>query len=398
MADTQQIAATHLDIGLSKEDQDRIAAIRKDGAPRSVGGVLKALNDFTVGLTKVKIREKVTFYQLLAVMINSGVPLIRSLYVLSEQNKNKRFKLIIRDLAQQMEQGESLSNAMKEHPEVFNQSEWGMIASGEASGNMDEILKDIAKQVNKSALIVSRVKGAMTYPLVIMMIMAIALFLILTMVVPKIMELFNQAGEGLPLTTKILIASSEFTQNRWPLFALIVLALLVGGIVFRRSKRGKYLLDMGLLYVPIFGVVIRNLMISRFARMLSSLMRSGIPIVRALEINANAVGNEVYKRRIEFAAQDVAQGIPLGENLTENAFLFPPMVVSMILVGEQTANLDEVSDKIADHYEDQVDTAISSLSKLMEPIILLVMGGVVGFIVAAIMQPIMQLSDLSSVL
>ncbi len=390
--------ATHLDIGLSKEDQDRIAAIREVGKPNKAASWWKTLNDFAVGFTKINIREKVTFYQLLAVMINAGVPLIRALYVLADQNKNQRFKQIVHHLAASMEEGQSLSGSMESYPDVFSQSERGMIASGEASGNMDAILKDIAAQVNKNSLIISKVKGAMVYPISIIAIMTVALFLILTMVVPKIMELFDQAGSTLPMTTRVLIGASTFTQTHWVLILLIILATLTGFMIFRRSKRGQYLIDLGVLYLPIFGPILRHLMISRFARMLAALMRSGIPIVKALEINANAIGNEVYRQRIEFASQDVAQGIPLGENLTENAFLFPPMVVSMVLVGEQTAKLHEVADKVADYYENQVDTSIAALSKLMEPIILLIMGAVVGFIVAAIMQPIMQLSDLSSVL
>lgn len=395
-------ALTRLDIGLSKEDQDRIASLKQVNLDGEAGGrgllsIYKRINHAFLKLTPVKLQEKVTFYQLLAVMINAGVPIIRSLYVLADQNKNPRLKEILQNLAQNMEQGSSLSDSMEMYADIFSDAERGMIASGEASGNLNHILKDIAKQSEKSARIVAKVKGAMIYPAAIITILAIALFIMLTMVVPKITELFAEGNAALPLSTEILLFASDFAQHSWEMILLGIGVLVLAVYGIKRTEKGSFLMDKALLYIPVFGGLVRKLMISRFARLLASLMLAGIPIVKALEINANALGNAVYKRRVKFAAQDVAQGIPLGENLTGNEFLFPPMVSSMILVGEQTANLAEVSTKIADYYEDEVDTMVASLSKLMEPIILVVMGGLVGFIVAAIMQPIMALSDLSGV-
>lgn len=391
---------THLDIGLSKEDQDRIAALRGEGGEKQTSSkeIIKKINEVLLSMTKIKLQEKVTFYQLLAVMINAGVPIIRSLRVLGNQNKNKRFKKIILGLAMHMEEGESLSEGMENYEKVFTETERGMIASGEASGNLNTILKDIAKQSMKSAMIISKVKGAMIYPSAIMLIMAVAVLMMLTLVVPKITSLFAEGGAELPLTTKILVAASDIAQNYWDLLILAAIILTIAFVLFHRSAKGRYTIHMLILKLPIFGLLVRQLMLARFTRLLASLMLAGIPIVKALDINANAMGNDVYKRRIRFASQDVAQGIPLGENLTGNEFLFPPMVSSMVLVGEQTANLSEVCTKIADFYESEVDTMVNSLSKLMEPVILVVMGLVVGFIVAAIMQPIMALSDISSVI
>lgn len=398
--ETNSLTSTHLDIGLSKEDQDRIAQLRKDSNKRRTGlrDLLVGINEFLLNSTRIKLQEKVTFYQLLAVMINAGVPIIRSLKVLSEQNHNKHFQRVIAGLAQHMEEGESLSEAMRQYEKIFSETERGMIASGEASGNLNSILRDIAKQSLKTSMIIAKVKGAMIYPTTIIFIMIVAVVLMLTLVVPKITALFAEGNTELPLTTKILIGASETAQKYWNLLGLGGVILVIGLVLFHRSQRGRYTIHMLALKLPIFGSLLRQLMIARFTRSLSSLILSGIPIVKALEINANAMGNEVYKRRIKFAAQDVAQGIPLGENLTGNEFLFPPMVSSMVLVGERTANLSEVCTKIADYYENEVDTLVNSLSKLMEPVILVVMGLVVGFIVAAIMQPIMALSDISSVI
>lgn len=399
MNTSANIIATHLDIGLSKEDQVRIDELRSSKKiAASRGGIIKQINAFLMSLTKVSLKEKVMFFQLLSVMINAGVPIIRSLYILSEQMNNVRLKSIIHDLGLQMEEGTTLSKAMEKYDSVFNEAERGMVASGEASGNLNNILKDIAKQTEKSAMIVAKVRGAMIYPTAIILIMFVCLFLMLTMVVPQLTSLFTESGQELPLSTKILLGASEWSQVYWPTLLVVLALAVLGFMLVKRSKRGLYSIHFTLIHLPIFGEIIRELMISRFARLLASLMNAGVPIVSALEINANAVGNEVYKRRIQHAAQDVSQGIPLGENLNDSGVLFPSSVASMILVGEQTANLTEVSGKIADFYEAEVDNAVASLSKLMEPVILVIMGGMVGFIVAAIMQPIMSLGDISTAL
>jgi len=391
--------STRLDIGLSREDQARIDELRNAGKPK-VGGkkaTFAALNEWVIlTFSKITLREKVMFFQLLSVMINAGVPIIRALYVLSEQMNNLKLKKVIRELALEMEEGRTLSSAMEKFGTTFTEAERGMIASGEASGNLNQILKDIAKQAEKTAMIIAKVKGAMIYPISIFTVMIICVSLMLTLVVPKLTDLFMEGGQDLPTSTKILMKLSEYARGYWVEAIVFLVVFFLGFIVVKKSKQGRYSIDLAILYLPVFGKLVRELMVSRFARMLASLMNAGVPIVKSLEINANAVGNEVYKRRIQYSAQDVSQGMPLGENLNESSFLFPPTVASMVLVGEQTANLNEVANKIADFYEGEVDNAVASLSKLMEPMILVIMGGLVGFVVAAIMQPIMSLSDIST--
>ncbi len=396
---SMETTATHIDIGLSREDQDRIQSLRQvqlDAPQTKHWAWFAKLNAMVVGWTRITLREKVTFFQLLAVMINAGMPIIRSLYVLSDQLSNLKLKGIIRQLAAEMEEGKSFSKAMAQHPKLFTQAERGMIASGEASGNLNKILLDIARQAEKSALLISKVKGALVYPCAIFLVMTVSLYLMLTMVVPKLTELFASGGAELPFATQLLLNASAFAQNSWLTVIILFVLFVLGLSLVRRSKEGRYSIDYFFLYLPIFGKLIRQLMIARFARMLETLMRAGVPIVKALEIDSNSLGNEVYRRRIDFASQDVAQGIPLGENLSASDFLFPPMVASMVLVGEQTANLAEVCSKLADYYEQEVDLAAASLSKLMEPVILVVMGSMVGFLVAAIMGPIINLTDVAS--
>ncbi len=397
-----------VDIGLSEEDEARLKALNEaaplqddDFVPSSGNVIVDFYNKFNMylqSMSKIKIADKVTFFELLAVMINAGVPLIRALYVLSDQAKNVKLKLIIRDMAKKVEKGMKLSEAMGNFPKVFPEAEVGMVRSGEATGKLNDVLRQIADQTQKSASLMSKVKGAMIYPVAVICIMIAALIVMLVVVVPKISGIFEESGTELPTSTKTLMAMSDIAQHSYVEVIIVAAILGLGFWLFKQTKTGRYQIHRLLLNLPIFGEMLRKLAIARFARNLSSLMRSGIAIVRALEINASAVGNEVYKKRILMAAEDVAQGIPLGENLNDSKFLFPDMVVSMITIGEQTAKVDEVAEKIADYYEEQVDDMISGLSKMLEPVILVIMGVGVGGLVAAVMQPIMNLTDVGNAL
>ncbi len=389
---------THLDIGLSKEDMERISAIRdiKEGKKRGLLDQFAWLNAQFTKLSRVTLKDKVTFFELLSVMINAGVPLIRSLEVLSDQTPNLRLQSVIREMSVHVQAGVKLSEAMADYPSIFNQSELGMVASGEVSGRLDEILKDIAHQSEKTQTIQAKVRGAMIYPISILFIMGICITLILTLVVPKLTGLFAESGKELPWTTRTLINGSAFLRSNWSLIALGLLALMGIFWLVQRNVNTRRTLHAVYLHIPVTGPLLKKLYVSRFARVLASLLDAGLPIVKALEINAQAMGNEIYRRRIGYAAQDVAQGIPLGENLTDDRDLFPPMVASMVLIGEQTAKLSTVLKKIAEHYESELDISVNSLTKIMEPLILVVMGSVVGFTVAAIMQPILALSDMAS--
>lgn len=396
-----------VDIGLSAEDEARLKALSdasptEEGAVKETGNFLidtfNKINLYVQTMNKVKIADKVVFFELLSVMLNAGMPLIRSLYVLSDQVKNVKLQLIIREMAKKVEKGSKLSEAMDPYGKIFTESELGMVKSGEATGRLNDILKQISIQVQKTASLTSKIKGAMIYPVAIIFILIAAVIVMLVVVVPKISGIFEQSGTELPASTKALMAMSDIAQNHYIEAISVFAMIVVAAWLFKQTKQGKFYIHLMLLKVPVFGDLVKKVSISRFARNLSSLMNSGVAIVKALEINANAVGNEVYKKRILMAAEDVAQGIPLGENLNDSKFLFPDMVVSMITVGEQTAKVDEVAVKIAEFYEEQVDETVKGLSKLMEPIILVVMGLVVGGLVAAVMQPIMNLTDVGNAL
>lgn len=355
----------------------------------------RKLNQYFVSHTKIKIRDKATVFRLLAVMLNAGLPLIKSLNTLGvQQQKNPRLSSILFDLAHKIEGGESLSVAMSEHLDVFDEAQIGVIKAGEASGQLNKTLRSLAEEIEKSASVQGKIKGALIYPMVIMTLLIGVIFLMMIMVVPQMTQLFIQSGQELPLPTKILIGISDFSVKYWPIVIIAVVGLVVGIGAWKKTRTGTYLWDAMLLKLPIFGPIFQKGALSKFSRSFSNMMASGVPIIKSIEIVAHAVGNEVYKRRLLLTAEDMKRGIPMAENMSESK-LFPKILVNMIEVGEQTAQLETVVLKVAEFYDEEIDEVVNSLTKIMEPLILAIIGVTVGGLVAAIMLPIIQLTNVA---
>ena len=358
----------------------------------------KRLDDWMKSMTKINMKEKMTFFQLLSVTLNAGVPITKALRTIADEIRNAKLRKVTLGLASRVEKGKKLSAAMDDFPNVFSSSQTGMVHAGEVSGKLNEIFEKINHETEKNTKLNSRLKGAMIYPIVVLCILGVVISLMMIIVVPKIGKVFTDAGLTLPPVTQGLISFSAFMQNHW-LFILIGLAALIFGLkVFKKTPLGKWYFDVLLINLPIFGKLFRMMAIAKFARTLSALISSGVSIVKALQIDAEAVGSEVYKKRILIAADDVAKGIPLGENLSGNERLFPSIIISMVAVGEQNAELATVMDKIADYYDNEIEVMTQSISKLMEPLILIILGVSVGLLVMAIMQPILSLTDLADAL
>ncbi len=353
----------------------------------------KKVNKYFLEHSGVKLKEKANFFHLLGVMVNSGIPMIKSLRSLEAQMAtNPRMQMIVREIANDIEEGESLSAAMVPFDNVFSESEIGMIESGEASGQLSKVLESIAKDVEKAYTIRSKVKSAMMYPIVIFSLLVVVVTAMMVLVIPKLKELFDSVNGELPLLTRVVIGLSDFLRNNGFLLLGAVAAIIFGLVMFKKTDSGKYAFDKFKISIPVFGKLFQMAYLSRFARLLSNLLDSNVSIVRTLEICANSIGNEVYKKRLMLSVEDIKQGIPLAENLYSSD-LFPPMLVNMIDVGEKTAQLGEITDKVADFYEDEVDTAVNGISKIIEPIMLIIIGITVGGVVAAIMLPIMNLAN-----
>jgi len=382
-----------LNIGLSKEKIKLRFAPGQEKTGNFFMDLLKKVNDVVINMNKVKMQDKAVFFRLLAVMVEAGIPIIRSLHTLADQNKkNPKFEKIITEMAFKIEGGESLSGSMDLYKEVFSESEIGMIRSGEVSGHLNDILRDLAKDTEKNARTISKVKGAMTYPAVIIGILFLVLFLMMTMVIPQMTSLFTQSGTKLPAITEFVINLSNFLKYNTVLIVIVIIAFMVTFIAWKKTKSGKFYWDSFKLRIPIIGNLVQKSTLAQFSRNLGNLLGSGVSIIQSMTIISNAMNNEVYKRKVKLAGDDIRTGIPLAETLRNNKY-FPIMLVNMIEIGEQTAQLETVSKKIAEFYDEEVDLAVSSLTKVIEPVIMVFVGVVVGGLVASIMLPIMALSN-----
>jgi type IV pilus assembly protein PilC len=259
---------------------------------------------------------------------------------------------------------------------------------------LNKTLKSLAEEIEKAASIQGKIKGALIYPVVIIVLLIIVVFLMMIMVIPQMSQLFTQSGQALPLPTLILMNVSDFCVKYWPLVLVgtVGFVYLVGA--WKKTISGRYIWDSMLLKLPILGPIFQKGALSKFARSFSNMMGSGVPIIKSIEIVAHAVGNEVYKRRLMLTAEDMRRGIPMAENMAESK-LFPKILVNMIEVGEQTAQLETVVLKIAEFYDEEIEEVVKSLTKIMEPLILVVIGVSVGGLVAAIMLPIIQLTQVA---
>lgn len=356
-------------------------------------GSYKKLNQYLLFLSKVSPKEKVNFYHLMSVMIQAGISMLKALEIMVKQTENKRLQSILLEVHSRVEAGAAMSDTLKQYPKIFDESEVGMIRSGEESGQLTQVLDELARTLESRDKTMKQVKGALIYPSMILLALVIVVTVMMVWVVPKISELFVNTGKELPKITQYLIATSNFMINSWYVLFGGIGAVIIAVVLLKKTKPGKYAWDYTMIKMPIFGQLTQKAILSRFSRSLASLLKSGIAIIQALKINAHAVGNEVYKKRILTTAEDVSRGIKIADNLQDSP-LFPSMMVHMLAIGEKTAQLDTISETIADFYEEEVANAVETATKFMQPLIVILVGGVVGTIMMAIMLPITQLMNI----
>lgn len=343
---------------------------------------------------KVKQKDLVVFTRQLSTMISAGVPLVRSMSTLQSQSDNKAFKQIIGGISKEIEGGMSLGDTLAKYPDVFSEVYVNMVRAGEAGGILDEILKRLASQVEQDASMRKKIKGAMTYPTVILVITILSFFAITMFVMPQIGKILLDLGgpdAKLPIYTQAMLAISEFMQQYW---YLIFGAFFGGSFAFRRyikTPAGKYKFHATLLRIPILKNIIIKIAIARFARTFASLMSAGVGVLDALEVTGGAIGNKVIEAELKEAAKAVKNGKQLSEPLAASPH-FPLIVSQMLAVGEETGQIDTILIKVADFYEEEVTVIIDSLSSIIEPIMIVVLGSMVGVIAASVMGPIASLS------
>lgn len=348
--------------------------------------------DKIMGNARVKLADKVIFSRQFATMVNAGVPLVQSLNILREQTESKKLKAVVGDVAKQVEGGSTLAAALSLHPDVFDNIYVNMVKAGEAGGILDQILDRLAIQQEKDAEIVSKVKSAMIYPAVITIATVSAFIFLMTVIVPKLASIFQDSGAELPIYTKLMLAMSSFLVHFWWLLIIILVGLVVGFNRFHATTAGKRLIDKAMLKAPIIGPILVKVNIARFARTFGSLMASGISVLEAINATKSALGNSVYQDELANVAQQVKNGRPMSEPLKASKN-FPAIVGQMLSVGEETGQLDDILLKLAGFYEREVDTVISGITSIIEPILIIVLGGMVGFIVISVFGPISSISS-----
>ena len=339
---------------------------------------------------RIKMRDVVIFTRQFATMINAGLPLVQALTILADQSQNKVLADVTRKVVFDVESGNTVADAMGKHPQAFSPLYVNMVAAGEAGGILDTILQRLATFMEKNDALVRKVKGAMIYPSVILGVAAVAVTVLLIFVIPVFENLFSSAGLALPLPTRVVMGMSRFLRSYW---YLMISAGIVGWFSYKRytsKPDGRLRVDRILLNVPVLGDVLRKSAVSRFTRTLGTLVSSGVSILDGLEITAKTAGNRVVQDAIMESRSSIAGGDTIAQPLKKSG-VFPPMVISMISVGEQTGGLDEMLSKIADFYDDEVDAAVGNLLSLLEPAMMCFLGVVVGGMVVAMYLPIFDM-------
>lgn len=375
-----------------------MASLRRQGVQANkVKEAGKGLNiELNIGFLKPKITTKdiVVFTRQFATMIDAGLPLVQCLDILSSQQDNATFKEILLKVKEDVESGATFADALKKHPKAFNELYVNLIAAGEVGGILDTILNRLAVYIEKALKLRKQVKSAMTYPVTIIGIAVVVIAVILIFVIPSFSAMFADFGAALPLPTQIVIAISDFIQD--------YILLIIGGgfaIVFIVKKiyatnKGRDFIDHWALKAPIFGILIRKVAVAKFARTLSTMISSGVPILDGLDIVRRTAGNRTVEKAIAKVATSISEGKTIAEPLAESG-VFPAMVCQMIAVGEQAGALDTMLEKIADFYDDEVDDAVGNLTAMMEPLLMLFLGTTVGGLVIAMYLPIFKLAGVA---
>ncbi len=345
---------------------------------------------------KVKPRDMVVFSRQFSTMINAGVPILQSLNVLAEQTENKKLRRKLYDIKNNVEGGSSLYDALSKHKDVFDDLYINMVDAGEIGGVLDVVLDRLAGYIEKAASLKSKVKGAMIYPAVVVTVAVIVITIIMIFVIPTFSKMFAEAGAALPLPTVIVINMSNwFRANAIYLFLAIAGFIILFRILYKKIEKVKIVVDRAILFIPIFGPILRKVAVARFSRTFSTMITSGVPILQALDIVAKTSGNKTIEKGVLEAKKSISEGQTLSEPL-EDTGVFPSMVIHMISIGETTGALDSMLEKIADFYDDEVDVAVSSLTSLIEPLMIVFLGVVVGGLVISMYLPIFKIAGVVS--
>jgi len=389
--------------------------VAKDASGKSVNGILDALNKESAvdilhkkSLTiisiaedkskaakkkKIKLDDLVIFSRQFSTMVDSGISVVQALSILAEQSENKTLADTTYTISKDIESGSNLCDALSKHPKIFSELYINMVKAGETSGKLDEILDRLATYLEKTNSLQRKIRSSLVYPTVVISLAMIITLVLLIKVVPVFKNIFDTLGGALPLPTQVLIMISDILRHN---FILAVIAVSISIFLLNKyfsTPKGRYQFDKWLIKLPVFGLLVRNIAIAKFTRTLATLVRSGVPILNALAIVGKTSGNKIIEDNVTEAGSSIKDGEPISEPLSRGG-IFPPMVVRMISVGEQTGQLEKMLNKIADFYEEQVDAAVSGLVSMIEPLVIAFLGIVIGSIVVALFLPIFKITQL----
>jgi len=371
--------------------EDVLALLRKQNIqPINVAAKPKEIK-LSFGAPKVKDKDIVIFTRQLATMIDAGLPLVQCLDILGSQTENKTLAKTVNQVRSDVESGATFADALKKHPKIFDNLYCNMVAAGEAGGILDTILGRLAAFMEKFAKIKGQIKSAMIYPSVILFVAVSVVSLLMVIVVPMLANIFVEAKMQLPFPTRVVMAISNFLKSWGGLILLfVIIGFFVGLRQFRKTEKGQRTTDAIALKIPVAGSLIQRVAVAKFTRTLGTLLTSGVPILEGLLIVSRTAGNKVVEEAILATRQSVSEGKTLADPLGR-AKIFPAMVVSMISVGEATGALDNMLNKIADFYDDEVDSAVAALTSMLEPMLMIFLGITVGFVIVAMYMPIFQM-------
>ena len=376
----------------AKSKDEAISTLRKQNIlVTSVSIRTKKLNINLPFKASVTDKDIVVFTRQFATMIDAGLPLIQCLDILAKQTENKTFASSINEIRQDVEAGSTYADALRKHPKIFNDLYVNMVAAGELGGILDTILNRLSKYIEKSIKLKRQIKSAMAYPSTIVAVAVVVIVVLLVWVIPIFAKMFTDFGGVLPAPTRMVIGASDFMQHNILVIIGAVALIIFGLNRYYKTPNGRRTVDRLALRLPIFGLLIRKIAVAKFTRTLGTLISSGVPILDGLDIVAKTAGNKVVEEALSATRQSISEGKTLAEPL-EQTQVFPPMVVQMIAVGETTGALDAMLSKIADFYDEEVDSTVSTLTSLLEPMLMIFLGIVIGFIVVAMYLPIFKLA------
>lgn len=380
------------EIEAANEAQVRLQLRRLRVIPTKIKAKPKDISEYLPFLKpKIAHKDVVIFTRQFATMIDAGLPLVQGLDILAKQQENKSLQRILTEIKEDVEKGSTFAEALEKHPKLFDKLYVNMVAAGEVGGILDNVLNRLALYMEKAEKLKKKVKGALVYPAVVVSVAIVVIAVILIFVIPVFQEMFAGMGQALPLPTQVVVNLSNFVKGN--IIYMIVAGFLIGYAFkrFYRTEKGKQMVDRYLIRAPVFGPLLRKVAVARFTSTLSTMLKSGVPILDSLDIVARTAGNKVVEAALIKTKSAIKEGQPMSEPLAETE-VFPPMVVQMIGVGEATGELDAMLSKIAEFYEEEVDAAVEALTSMLEPLLMVFLGGTIGGLVISMYLPIFSMA------